>query len=340
VADFRGAEAALGELERREPQHAAGQFALGFVYQTTGRFYDAAERYQVAKALADRDYRPPFNRGILQLYHRHPEEAVSDLTTALDREPKLEEAYYLRAAARFQLAQQVGGQADRRLGEEKLAKAQADLETAIELGGRRYRYLALRTALRTKAGDPTGAEQDRDELERTTPQDEQDFISRGNRRIAEGRREEAMADFAMAAELNPQYSTAWNNLAAQQSVLGLNREAAESLGVVLRLMPDHTPTKYKRAVLLARLGDLDAAHAQIAGLTPPDADCWYQQAAVFAHVSAIDLNARNEVYRSLVLAARGGFTDWDGYDKDADFENVRDMPDFVRLRQTKGKLAE
>jgi serine/threonine protein kinase/tetratricopeptide (TPR) repeat protein len=339
-ADFRGAAAALEELERRDPQHAAGQFALGFVYQTTGRFYDAAERYQVAKALAARDYRPAFNRGILQLYHRHPEEAVSDLTAALDREPNLEDAYYLRAAARYQLAQQVGGQADRRPGEEKLAKALTDLDTAIELGGRRYRYLALRTVLRAKTGDATGADEDRDELERTTPQDEQDYISRGNRRIAEGQREEAMADFAMAAKLNPQYSTAWNNLAAQQSALGLNREAAESLSNVLQLMPDHAPTKYKRAVLLARLGDMDAAHAQIAGLTPPDADCWYQRAAVYAHGSVIDLNARDEAYRSLMIAARGGFADWDGYDKDDDFENVRDMPDFVKLRQTKGKLAE
>ncbi len=338
--DHRGAAVTLEELERQQPQHAAGQFALGFVYQSAGRLREATERYLVAKAMAPRDYRAPFNRGILQLYNRHPDEAVSDLTTAIDRNPKVADAYYLRATARYQLAQRLQGPTNQPMREEKLALALADLHQAAALGGERYRHVAMRARVRADQGDAAGAEADKRALEEMTPTEDQDYISRGNRRYAEKRYADALADFTRATELNPRYYIAWTNLAATQAVLGRHREAIESYGQAIRLMPDNTTAKFKLAVLYARLGDRDTAFAQIRGLSPPNADSWFQQAAVYALCSAINLNDRAEAYRSLLAAARGGWTDWDAYDKDDDFELVRDLPDFARLRARKGRPAE
>lgn len=338
--DHRAAAVALAELEKRQPKHAAGQFALGYVYQLAGRFNDAVERYQVAKALADHDPRATFNRGVLQLFHRHPDEAVTDLTTAIDRDPKFEDAYAVRATALYQLATRLRGQGDVKGEERKCNLALSDIDTAIELGGRRYRHVYLRSILRTMIGDAAGAEADLKALETIIPTDDQDYVHRGNRRNQESRPFDALADYTKATELNPLSLQAWNNLAAQQAALKHTRPAAESFARVIELMPDMVSARFQRAVLLARLEEYDQAIRLIDGVTPPDADTYIQKAAVFALSSQINLNDRAEVLAALRVAVRAGVLDWEAYDRDPDFDPVRGLPDFVNFRAAKGRLAE
>ncbi len=338
--DHRGATDTLEELERREPQHAAGQFALGFVYQSAGRFGPAAERYQVAKALADRDPRAAFNRGAMNLYNRHPDEAVADLTTALDRDAKLVDGYYMRASGRLQMAARVTAQGNTAGLERRYAQALSDIEMAIQLGGLRYRYLYLRSLIRAQAGDASGADADRKTLDATTPVDDQDHTCRAYRRNRDGRAVEALTDFAWATELNPLNPTAWHNLAAQQATVGQTLAAAESYARVIALMPELTSAKFKRAVLLARLGECQTAVALIDGLTPPDTECLMIKASVFALTSQYNLNDRAEVLACLTTAARVRAVDWDAYDQDPDFDHVRDLPVFVEFRERKGRPVE
>lgn len=351
--DHVGARLSLEELERRQQKHAAGQFALGFVYQQAGRFADAAERYQVARVLADRDPRPPLNRGMLLVYNGRVAEALADLDAAIDRDPQLEVSYYLRAAARLRLASGMTA-AERQRMLDVCKEAQADVSRAIELGGRRYRYLFMRWRVFQQTGDQDAAQKVRTELDALGPGDDEDFICRGNWRNAESRslaaqgdhararlrQQEAVTDFTRAVELNPLSVTAWNNLAALHATLGHTRQAADAFGQVLKLMPDYTLAKFQRAVLLARLGERDEAIAQIADLKPATADAWYQRAAVYALTSTINLNDRADALQALQVAGRSLGFDWAMYDADADFEPVRELPDFIHLRQTKGRPVE
>ncbi len=338
--DHRGATATLEELERRDIQHAAGQFALGFMYQSSGQFTAAAVRYQVAKALADRDPRAAFNRGAMNLYNRQPDEAVADLTTALDRDPKLVDGYYLRASGRLQMAVRTAAQGHTDGLDRRYAQAISDIDTAIQLGGPRYRYLYVRSLIRAQSGDTAGADADRKALDATAPQDDLDYICRAYRRIRDGRAVEALTDFARATEQNPLNPTAWHNLAAQQSAVGQTRAAADSYATVIRLMPDLTAAKFKRAVLLARLGECEQATALIDGHSPPDTECMVIKASVFALTAQFNLTDRTAAYAALVAAVRANAVDWDAYDRDADFDHVRDLPAFADLRRTKGKPVD
>lgn len=348
-----GARLTLEELERREQKHAAGQFALGFVYQQSGRFADAAERYQVARVLADRDPRPPLNRGMLLLHNGRVAEALADLDAAVDRDPRLEVSYYLRVITRLKLAAGFpAGERPRML--DTCKQALADVARAIELGGRRYRTLFLQLRVCQQMGDQDAARKVQAELEALAPADDEDFICRGNWRVSDARwldaagdhaaadqkRREAVADFTRAVELNPLSVQGWNNLATQHAALGHTRQAADAFGRVLALMPDLTLAKFQRAVLLARLGERDEALAQIADLPPATADAWYQRAAVYALTSAVNLNDRADALQALIVVARSGGMDWELYDADADFDLVRDLPDFTQFRARKGRPVD
>lgn len=330
--DYAGAREALEALEKRETQHAAGQFALGYVYQTVGLYYPSLERYQVAKALARTDPRPAYNRGAVLVYYSMTKEAIADLTTALDRDPKLVDGYYLRANAYF-----MEGTKPKAAEPAKLfASGLADIDRAIELGGERYRFVALREALRAKVGDAAGAEHDRLALEGMTPQDDQDYVVRGNRRRAGSRPQEALADFLTATEMNPLSVSAWNCRAAQQSALKMTAEAADSLARLIELVPEHHGAKFERAVMLARLGKRDEAVKQLAGLTPADKHAWYQQAAVFAHSSDTHLDDAQAAVQALKMARQLGY-DLKQLATDDDFDVLRDRVDLTPYITGKAK---
>lgn len=331
-ADHRGAATVLEQLVKVEPQHAAGQFALGFVYQSVGRFYDAIERYQVAKALAKDDPRPAYNRGSLLVFHRKTDDAIADLTTAIERDPTMTEAYYQRATARYQKGLGLKGEDLQKA----VADGLADIDAAMRLGGERYRFVALRGLLRAKGGDAAGAEEDRVALEGMTPQDEQDYIIRGNRRRAEGRPQDALADFRTATEVNPLSVSAWQNRAAQESAMKMSAAAAASLAELIKRVPEHTSAKFERAVMLARLGDRDGAVAQLVGLTPFDAHTWYQQAAVYALGSETHLDDAQAALNALKMARKLGY-DLKQLATDDDFATLRDRVDLQPLIDGKAK---
>jgi serine/threonine protein kinase/Flp pilus assembly protein TadD len=355
IADREYDEAArvLQRLIAAESHHAAGQFALGVVYHTTGRFIDAAERYQVAKALAKSDPRPAFNRGTLLLYDYRYADAHDDLTAAIERDPEMVEAYIQRATARIHLR--------------NLDGALADVDRAVALGGLTYRVCHLRYIVHANRRDATAAARDRQLLETLTPADELDYIARGfNVTIIETAtalaklrpatpdaltaaalghrleavREQALADFHTATEISPLSATAWQRLAAVQDELGRAADTAASLEIAIRLLPGQHQLKFDRAVQLARLKRRDEALRQIAGVQPGTGLMWYQKACVHALSADTHLGDREEAFKALRMAVQNGFRDFDLMQRDEDLAHVRDLPDVQDLIRNKGRLAE
>lgn len=326
IADRDHAAAAVLErLIAVEPHHAAGQFALGAVYHSTGRFYDARERYQVAKALAKTDPRPAFNRGVLLLNDRWFKEAADEFTTALDRDPDLTEAYYYRALVR--------------VNQGEYSRALDDVEQAIRLGGKTYRFLNLRHVVRLYANDPAGAERDKRELAGVPLKDEYDLITRGTY-THRNEPAAALADFRAATELNPLCADAWLKRAKAEADLMKPAEAAESLKTVVRLLPGQAQPKFDRAVLLARQRLRDEARRQIAGVKPETGMMWYQKACVHALGADTHLDDRAEAIVALRAAVQNGYVDFKAMEADDDLDNVRIMPEYQDLVRNKGRLAE
>lgn len=327
VQDYPSSIDSFERLIDADPQHAAGQFALGFVYQKKGRYGDSAERFQVAKALAKHDPRPAFNRGALLIYLNRNTEAIGDLTTAIERDPGLAEAYVQRAEARS------------RLGDP--AAALADLDHAIQLSNLTYRLCSKRVVFEYQIGNKPAAKKDEATLATLPAVDEQDYLERGRRVWREKEYAAAAADYRKATELNPINPAAWLGLSACSSEAGDTAAAAEAMAAVVRLLPDDPIHRYNLAVLLARLGNRRDAVRQLADLKPETATHWYKRACVYALMfSDTHMNYRDEAIVSLRNALRWGYSDFAELKTDTDLDNLRDQPDFYDLVNRRGRWAE
>src|SRR5206468_10681054 len=116
-----------------------------------------------------------------------------------------------------------------------------------------------RAAVRERAGDREGAKQDRAEGMRRPPTDEMGWLIRGYARINADPRA-AVEDFDQALKLNARSLAAMQNKAHILSKLGRNEDAARVLDKAVELYPDFILARAGRGVLLARLGQRDAAH--------------------------------------------------------------------------------
>ncbi|MCU0705465.1 MAG: tetratricopeptide repeat protein [Fimbriiglobus sp.] len=335
IADRKMAEAkvTLEELERKDPQHAPGQFALGYVYQTNNRYRDAAERYQVAKALVPTDFRAPLNRAAVMFLAGEPEEAMADASTAIDRCPNIPDAFYMRANARYQFVGRTRSKSSPTQLVEKLIPALTDIENAILLGGRRFKYLNLRNRILHSSGQPDNQE----ELHDALAEDDGDFVTRGLLRHKARRNDEAMADLTRATEINPQNAEAWYNLGVIQVNLQHNRAAIESFNRAIALTPGSAKPRFGQALVLARMGEFQSASDSIAGLIPTDSQTYLLRASTYALTSQFNLNDRGSAYAALRDAVRVGGVNWNEYDKDQDFDFVRDLPGFRTLREREGR---
>ena len=128
--NYKASAEVLELLVDQDPGHAAGQFALAIDYQYSGRYTDATERFQLAKALCPRDHRPAFTRGLALTLMNKQTEAIKEFSSALQRDPKFAKAYYHRALAETRLGQ--------------FGEAIADATRALDLGEQAYRTLMLR----------------------------------------------------------------------------------------------------------------------------------------------------------------------------------------------------
>jgi len=313
---YAAAADALRELVEADPGHAAGQFSLGQAYQAQGRFIDALERYQLAKALSPTDYRPALQRGILLLSDRRFADAVKEFDTALARAPDTGSAFYHRAIARGGLRDWAGGIGD-------LTRAMANRPPSVH-------RLLLRARMHECAGEVKAARADRDEAGRLTPADEMDYVARGKSRVADDTKA-ALADFERATEMNPRYLSAWQNQAHVYSEkLGQPEKALAALDKALALAPEFAPARVGRAVLLARTGKRADAHAEAdkALAVSRDAEVRYQVACVYALTAKTEPTDKALAIQHFRMALQLGYAAFDVIDKDEDLATLRDDAAF------------
>jgi tetratricopeptide (TPR) repeat protein len=189
----------------------------------------------------------------------------------------------------------------------------------------------MRAIVRDRLGDKAGAAADRAAGLRERPTDDLSWVARGMARLATDL-QAALADFEEALKLDPRSQSALQNKAHVLGKLGRTEEAVKALDTAVALYPDFVPARSGRGVLLARLGQRDAAlrDAREALRRDTKPTTLYQAAGVYALTSQQAPDDRREAFRLLAAALRQGF----GFDLlaiDRDLDPVRADPEFNEL---------
>ena len=320
LADGRFRQALALLMERKEHEKTDYWFwlTLGNCHRMLGQMTLAANCYQRAIQLQPRSYLAHFNRGLVYLEQKEYEQACADFDRVLELRPDLPQAAYNRALARF--------------GAANHADALEDLAGVLNGPRPPTRAYFLRARIRTRQGDLAGARQDQQEGLRHEPTDEKDWIVRALARLprdAQG----ALDDLNKALELNPRSRAALQdkaNVLAEK--LGRTAEAVTVLDRVVALYPNYVPARTGRGVLLARLGQQDAARADADEALARDRKpaTLYRVAGIFALTSRQNAADRDEAFRLLSSALRHGYG-FELLDTDPDLDPLRDQAEFRRL---------
>ncbi len=312
---YRAAAEALETLVDKDAGHAAGQFALGVAYQYLGRYTEAAERYQLAKAFSPSDFRPAFNRGTVLGVMGKLKEAEKEFAIAIDREPKEPSSYYHRALVRHRLG--------------RFDEAAADATRALELGEPAFRTLHLRASI-LSGRKPDEAARDLAAAAKLEPRDEADYVTRGLSKLAKDPAG-ALADYAKAAELNPRYLAAWQNQAhVLAERLDQPDRSLDMLDRAVEVNPGFAPALAGRAVIHARLGKRDEAlrSAEAALKQSDDSLVRFQVACTYALSAKANPDDARAALDHLRKALRDGYADFGNIAKDTDLDGIRELKEF------------
>ena len=318
----------LDRVVSAQPSHAAAQFCLAYCRQQAGQYQRALERYDAARVLLPADPRPAYYRGQIYCVTKKPAQAEIEFTKAIELAPESGEAYRHRAVARFRLATKEN--------REKLAEAEADLNAALKHGAPALFVHLVRERVRAARGDTAGAAADREAAKGVDPKSEMDFFVRGWSRM-ESDPAGALADLKKAASINPRSLIALQNqvhvladkLKDNDSALAVATKTAE-------LYPEFAPAVAGRAVVLARLGQRDDAHKEIARarLLSEDAEVLYHAACVYSITSTTYEGDRAKAVELLRQALREGYSDLSALGTDRDLDPLRGLKEFKELQQS------
>jgi len=270
------------------PHDFEANFLLGNALVGCGRTDDAERCYSVCIALSPNSLFAWFQRGVCRLELQRYDAAEADFARVLQARPGIASALLNRAVAL------------ERLGD--LPGALDSLSKAIATDEAPTRAYLMRARLHARQGRMDEAEVDRERGLQATPTDSQSWVARGVARLPESP-QAAYQDFQAALKRYPFDVNAWQNLAHVLSErLNRPQEAIDALTQLLELRPRDADALAGRAVLYARLGQADAALADVARLegATRTAVHHYQMACVFALLSA---NNAEQQARSLQLLA-------------------------------------
>jgi tetratricopeptide (TPR) repeat protein len=261
--------------------------------------------------LADRAYRP----------------ALADFDAALADRPDDAATLRNRALARLGLGDTAG--------------ALADLDRAEPLDPGHTRVCFMRAQVAARAGDRAAAAKHREDGLTRTPGDETSWVARGVARLAADPAG-AVADFDQALALDPLSHQALQNKAnALAERLSRPAEAVAVLDRLVAAHPEYAPARAGRAVVLARLGNREAAHADAVAVLQLDPTPFtrYQMAGVYALTSGTHPADKAEALRLLASALqdREGLRQLPG---DRDLDPLRADPGFHKLVVAAQTLAE
>jgi tetratricopeptide (TPR) repeat protein len=157
------------------------------------------------------------------------------------------------------------------------------------------------------------------------------WLTRGYARVNADPRA-AIDDFDQALKLNVRSLAALQNKAHVLSKLGRNEEAARTLDRAVEVHPDFVPARAGRGVILARLGQREAAHKDATDCLARDnqALTLYQLAGIYALTSAKNPEDRPQAFRLLSIALQRGIG-FDLLEGDRDLDPIRNSPEFQAL---------
>jgi serine/threonine protein kinase/tetratricopeptide (TPR) repeat protein len=308
----------LRDAARKEPQNVHIWFLLGRCHDGLSQDKEAATCYTTCIALQPRIVQTHFHRGLVHLRQRDYSQARADFDHVLEMEPRNADAFINRALAWR--------------GLKRHKEAIADLNQALALNAPYTRVYFLRSRLRDAAGDKDGAQDDKQEGLKREPKDELSWIARGVAQLTNNP-QAALTDFQMALRINPRSRAGLDNSAYVLAELqGKNEEAVALLDKSVNFYPDYVPARAGRGVLLARLGQRDAAlkDAEECLKRSSEPAVLYQMATLYATTSKLEPADRREAIRHLTAALRKGYG-LELIERDPNFASLRGTPEFRRL---------
>ncbi len=322
---FRHALPLWLKASKEAPRNVWVWYGLGSCYDGLNDRTQAIACYTACIALHPDFHAWYFKRGLAHLRQGQHALACADFDQAVELRPEHTDSLVNRALAR--------------LGAERPAEAVADLSRALELGAADARIYLIRAQAREKAGDGSGATADRQEAGKREPADDAGWVARGVG-LAEKDPRAALADFDRALAVNPRSLPALESKAhVLAEKLGRTAEALRVLDRAVDFHPEAPPIRAARAVLLARLGEGQAARqeAQEALALDSSPPTIYQVAGAYALTSRQSQQDRQEALALLTSALRRGY----GHqllEADKDLDALRDDPRFHQLLQASRAL--
>lgn len=322
---LRAALPLLQKATQLEPANFWAWFVLGNCCDRLGMDARAEACYATCIALNPDFHWSYFNRGLALYRQQDYRAACADFDKVLTLRPDVGDAFLNRALARQGLQQ--------------YREAEEDLTKALDFGGPSRLYF-LRARMRDKLGNKAGAQADIAEAMRRPPQDEKSWIARGIHQLHRDPKA-ALADFEEALRINPRSADALQNKAhVLAEKLGRNKDSLQSLDRLVELYPDSVKARNGRGVVLARLGQREAAIRDAEETLRRDASPprLYQVACIYALTSAQQPDDRLQAFQLLSSALRKGYgTQY--LDIDTDLDPIRNHSEFRRLTDAAHALA-
>lgn len=215
-----------------------------------GDYQGAVEGFTKVLQLDPKNIDGYVNRGIAQLQLRHPNEALSDVNTALQLAPaanKNARSVLLTARGKCYFNAQ------------RLAEAYRDFTEAIQLNTKNEDAYLQRGTLRVFLKDYTNAVADVTQAIHLDNRSAQSYFVRGNANRYLEKIKDAEKDYTEAIRLNPQYIDCYVNRGTVRADMKDFKGAIEDLSHALRLDPKFLLGYSNRAVLKFNSGDYRGA---------------------------------------------------------------------------------
>ena len=272
--------------------------------------------------------RPAYHCGLLLLHQGKFDDAEKEFTSVLAKDPKHAPSLLQR------------GNVNRRRGDHRAAVA--DYTAALEHGGPAIPLHFARGDAHAKAGDAAAAGRDFETANKIEPKTPEDFTARGLQ-LVKSDPSKSIELFNRAVELNAYYLPAWHNKAYVYSERLREWDLAlETITKVAELAPSFAPSRAGRAVLLARLGKRDEAHADIqkALLYTADPEIVYQAACVYALTSASNADDREPALKYFRQCFRDGFRNFAAVEHDEDLKVILKLTEFKNVFEAAKNLVK
>ncbi len=320
------AEKLLVEATNANPSDAASWATLGACMTQASRHSDAIACYSTVLALAPEFSQARVWRAAAYIAIGEVARAKADLDVVLGGTPDHTPALLLSGIANLHLRE--------------FADAELDLTRVLEREPNNTRVHFIRARVRMARGDTAGAAADRKDGLQKDPGDELSWITRGVARQTTDPKA-ALADFDEALRINPNSREAAQNKAATLSeFLGKTQEAVKVLDSLLDRFPKFVEARIGRGVLLARLGNRVAAHADVAQALQLDqsAPTLYRAGCVYALTTKNHATDADAAFRYLTAALLANCTEDVSHDDDLSALRANPM-EFTRLLNLAAKTT-